>query len=130
MSGDVAAKRARLIGRTAANRAAVDGLMMELDSEAFMRDLITHVNRLEIETREQLYGVGLAIQNKARQLCPVDTGRLRSSIFMRKGEDFVEIGTNVHYAPHVEFGTSRMRAKPYLRPAIALAAGMFRAAVS
>lgn len=26
------------------------------------------------------------------------------------------VGTNVHYAPYVEFGTSRMRAQPYLRP--------------
>lgn len=27
------------------------------------------------------------------------------------------VGTNVHYASYVEFGTSRMRAQPYLRPA-------------
>lgn len=27
------------------------------------------------------------------------------------------VGTNVHYAPRHEFGTSQMRARPYLRPA-------------
>ena len=27
------------------------------------------------------------------------------------------VGTNVEYAVHVEFGTSRMAAQPYLRPA-------------
>ncbi len=33
------------------------------------------------------------------------------------GEKSVYIGTNVEYAPFVELGTSRSRAKPYLRPA-------------
>lgn len=27
------------------------------------------------------------------------------------------VGTNVEYAPYVEFGTSKMSAQPYLRPA-------------
>ena len=35
-----------------------------------------------------------------------------------KGERSVLIGTNVHYAPHVELGTVHSRAKPYLRPAV------------
>lgn len=30
----------------------------------------------------------------------------------------VYIGTNVEYASYVEFGTSKMKARPYLRPAI------------
>lgn len=29
----------------------------------------------------------------------------------------VYLGTNVEYAEHIEFGTSRMQARPYLRPA-------------
>lgn len=52
----------------------------------------------------------------------VDTGRLRSSYTWRTGEDprgpFVEIGTNVIYAPWLEFGTRYMQARPHLRPAI------------
>lgn len=28
-----------------------------------------------------------------------------------------EVGSNVDYAIHIEFGTSKMRAQPYLRPA-------------
>lgn len=38
---------------------------------------------------------------------PVDTGRLRSSIGPRFMDDGLtgEVGTNVKYAPHVEFGT-------------------------
>lgn len=52
----------------------------------------------------------------------VDTGRLRSSYTWRTGEDFrgvyVEVGTNVVYAPWLEFGTRYMQARPHLRPAI------------
>lgn len=33
-------------------------------------------------------------------------------------EDKVYVGTNVEYAPYVEFGTSRMHARPYLKPAL------------
>jgi HK97 gp10 family phage protein len=55
----------------------------------------------------------------------VRTGRLRSSITWRLGEDakgvYADVGTNVHYAPFVELGTTRMRARPFLRPALAAA---------
>jgi HK97 gp10 family phage protein len=64
----------------------------------------------------------LRVNNRAKQLCPVDTGRLRSSIAMRleaeAGRLIAVIGTNVEYAPYVEFGTRHMRAQPFLRPAL------------
>ena len=49
----------------------------------------------------------------------VDTGRLRNSVTHAIDGDrkVVYIGTNVHYAPYVELGTSRAKEKPYLRPA-------------
>lgn len=66
--------------------------------------------------------LGLKVQRGAKRRCPVDTGRLRASIAEELGEDsrgLVEvIGTDVTYAPHVEYGTSRMAAQPYLRPAL------------
>lgn len=62
------------------------------------------------------------VDTAAKRLCAVDTGRLRSSIDWRLAVDPVGllaiIGTRVQYAPHVEFGTSRMRAQPFLRPAL------------
>jgi HK97 gp10 family phage protein len=62
------------------------------------------------------------VRTAAVRRAPVDTGRLRSSIAHELGKDsrgFVaRIGTNVEYAPHVELGTSLMRAQPYLRPAL------------
>ena len=62
--------------------------------------------------------IGLLVEGKAKELCPVRTGRLRASINSRVSGKDVMVGTNVIYAPHVEFGTSRQRAKPYLRPAL------------
>lgn len=65
---------------------------------------------------------GLKVQRRAKRNCPVDTGRLRSSITEALGTDsqgLVErIGTDVEYAAYVELGTGRMRAQPFLRPAL------------
>ena len=49
----------------------------------------------------------------------VDTGRLRGSISHAKDDESAYIGTNVEYAPYVELGTYRMRARPFLRNAVA-----------
>jgi HK97 gp10 family phage protein len=60
----------------------------------------------------------LIIEAKAKQLCPVDTGNLRSSItpvVVSWAQGYV--GTNVEYAPHVEFGTVKSAAQPYFEPA-------------
>ncbi len=66
--------------------------------------------------------VAQQIVNIAKSLTPVDTGRLRSSITWQMGRAgdvlFAEVGTNVEYAPHVEFGTRWMAAQPYLVPAL------------
>jgi HK97 gp10 family phage protein len=52
----------------------------------------------------------------------VRTGRLRNSITWRVGADFLgayaDVGSAVFYAPFVELGTSRMQARPFLRPAL------------
>lgn len=48
----------------------------------------------------------------------VDTGRLRNSITHATDEDSAYIGTNVEYAPYVEMGTYKMKARPYLEPAV------------
>ena len=49
----------------------------------------------------------------------VRTGRLRNSITyaVDTNEPAVYIGSNVEYAPYVELGTSKMRARPFLKPA-------------
>ena len=58
--------------------------------------------------------------NVAKELVPVDTGTLERSIHQEdvQGQLAVTVGTDVPYAEHVEFGTSKMPARPYLRPAL------------
>lgn len=52
-----------------------------------------------------LMAIGEKAVDYAQDLCPVDTGHLRGSItYQVDGEDCY-IGTNVEYAPYVEFGT-------------------------
>jgi len=52
----------------------------------------------------------------------VVTGTLRASITHRvedeDGEAVGYVGTNVHYAQPLEFGTSKMAARPFLFPAL------------
>lgn len=70
-----------------------------------------HIMRLAIKT-----------QSQAKVLCPVDTGRLRSSIIatmQREPKGIVGyVGTDVTYAEYQEFGTRFMAAQPFLRPAL------------
>ncbi len=60
------------------------------------------------------------VEAAAKIKCPVDTGALRSSIqsdFENDGMTGV-IAVGMEYGPHVEFGTDRQRAQPYLTPAV------------
>jgi len=109
--------------------------------------------------KKKLVAVGFMLEKSAKQLCPVDTGRLRSSIStnwsnsgmargeieeskvtktgkVKKGKQGAEeaegvgqpdapdgtfkvvVGTNVTYAPFIEFGTSKMGNTPFMRAAM------------
>lgn len=67
----------------------------------------------------------IRVERMAKRLAPVDTGRLRASIAWQierhHGRLSAVVGTNVEYAIYQEFGTSRMAAHPFLRPALAAA---------
>lgn len=49
-----------------------------------------------------------------------DTGQLVSSLFFRVGADKLSafFGTKLNYGRYLEFGTSRMGARPWLRPTL------------
>lgn len=85
---------------------------------------------LEEQLEAALIAVGLAAETNAKNEITkavyntpesksgyVRTGRLRNSITNAHDEDSVYIGTNVEYAAFVEIGTTKMKARPYLRPA-------------
>ena len=64
-----------------------------------------------------LLAVGAAAEGHAKALTPVDTGRLRNSISHAADNDAAYIGTNVEYAPYVEFGTVHNKAHHMLKRA-------------
>lgn len=91
---------------------------------------------------EAIDEIGQQMVQRARELCPVDTGRLRNSITYRLGGGGfsfpgmgasagkeVTVGSEVEYAAYVELGTSRTRAQPFLRPAAADYADEYRSIV-
>lgn len=61
--------------------------------------------------------IGLTAEKYAKQIVPVDTGRLRNSITHEVDGKEVFIGTNVEYAPPIEYGTIKQKAQPFLVPA-------------
>lgn len=90
------------------------------------------------------FEIGLIVEGQAKLLINNVTGRLGGSITTQsqtqgssptgptKSGDIIDkpmtdnevyVGTNVEYAPYVEFGTIHQSAKPYLRPALDLAKG-------
>lgn len=56
-----------------------------------------------------LQAIGQEAEGFAKDECPVDTGRLRNSISNEVDTDEVAVyvGTNVEYAPYVEFGDAK-----------------------
>lgn len=65
------------------------------------------------------------IVQEARRIVPVRTGALRDSIGIAPGGEAGSLGMSgvtieagEDYAGYVEFGTSRMSARPYMRPAL------------
>lgn len=79
------------------------------------------LSALEKAYERGLEAIGLTAEAYAKKnLYPghgFDTGRLRNSITHVTDGEYVYIGTNVEYAPYVEFGTSKMAPRPYLKPA-------------
>jgi HK97 gp10 family phage protein len=58
------------------------------------------------------------VLEKAKNLVPVRTGRLQRSLNVTRVDQCLYlVGSSLYYAGFVEYGTSRMRAQPYLRPA-------------
>ena len=66
---------------------------------------------------KELQLTALEIERDAKLKAPVDTGMLRASITSTGSGSEYEIGTNLEYAPFVEYGTRYMAAQPFLFPA-------------
>lgn len=72
--------------------------------------------------KEALERWGASVSLRAKALCPVDTGALRSSIgYTQTSDKTGQVGTALDYGKYVELGTTRYgrrtRAQPFLRTA-------------
>jgi len=76
--------------------------------------------------RDELYKIAFRIERNAKQLTPVDTGRLRASIAtsMYIGSLGAKVSTYVDYAVYVHEGTRYMRARPFMEKGAEMAKGM------
>jgi len=87
-----------------------DGLDVQVRLEGYDR-LVASLANIEIgqRTRTFLDATGQLIVSEARIRTPVNVGLLRSSIFHEVDGDssprWVDVGSRVHYAPYMEYGT-------------------------
>ncbi len=63
----------------------------------------------------------ITLKNKAQELVPIDTGRLRGSIhyqgpFVTYDNVYATVGTNVEYAPYQEYGTGVFAGRGMITP--------------
>lgn len=108
----------------------IDGLKELADK---LRDLGPKIGRSALRAGVRT-GAAL-VRDEAKLRAPVDTGVMRRAVFVkqvrqqssatqqtfhvfvRSGKRFEKKNINAYYWRHVEFGTVKMAAKPFLRPA-------------
>ncbi|MEM9829896.1 MAG: HK97 gp10 family phage protein [Bacteroidota bacterium] len=75
-------------------------------------------NHYTRSVQQKVFKAGVTAVRTAKTRCPVDTGRLRSSIQLSMSNDrlVAKMHTNVSYAIPVEFGTASQGSQPFFRP--------------
>ena len=101
---------------------ANDNIQIEFDIDTrelteALRDIKGYRERIAREVDRLVDLAALLLESEAKKHAPVDSGRLRASIFRRKEDLTAIVKANVVYADFVELGTRFMRAQPYLGPA-------------
>jgi HK97 gp10 family phage protein len=93
---------------------------VEITEDTLKPRLIGFTERMRSKIADQLVGIGDEMISFAKGIVPVRTGFLRDSIFsdVTESDLSLTVGATAPYASFVEFGTCRMRAQPYCRPAL------------
>lgn len=87
--------------------------------DRMVRQLAIKGKQARIATDRQLELSSLRIERGAKTGAPVDTGALKNTIFSAQaGSLTYKVTAPQHYAVYVEKGTRKMRAQPFLKPAI------------
>lgn len=93
--------------------------------DSFARNLENSREQALVAAVQELNNTALSVESTAKQNIKnnktVDTGRLLGSVNTKLAkvstDATAEVGTNVEYANYIEYGTSKMGAKPFLNPA-------------
>jgi HK97 gp10 family phage protein len=93
---------------------------IEIREDTVTPRLTEFTERMRAKIADQLGNLGEELVSFSRDIVPVRTGFLRDSIFsdIVENELSLTFGATASYAGYVEFGTRRMAAEPYLRPAL------------
>ena len=94
-------------------------ISISVNSEA--RDINSPVRQITDRLPQAIPAGAEAVTDTARGMCPVDTGTLKGSIGASGGGESAEVFAGADYAVHVEFGTYKMAAQPFLVPALSAA---------
>lgn len=97
---------------------------VDFDTGALMRALEEKALHLTINAKAEELRLAEEVAQRARQIAEPHrrTGAEEESIQVSHGEAGIEI----HAKSYREFGTSKMKAEPFMRPAIAEAPGKFK----
>ena len=96
-----------------------EGVKIEIDASEVLAKFGKLKNAIPKDVDNAVQAGALDIERDAKQYCPVDTGRLRSSITAAKVMDGVAtVSTDVEYAQYQEYGTMYMPAQPFMMPAL------------
>lgn len=97
---------------------------MRLDGDRETKAALNHLKRVAPQKAvDAINETQINVQAGAKELAAVDTGRMRASINFTPATTanlVATVSVNVDYGVHVEFGTSRMKAQPFLGPAFAV----------
>lgn len=97
---------------------------------ALAADLRAAGPKVRREASQVVRKSGLAVQNYARGIAPVDTGAHRANIHMSTDGDLaVTVTAGQHYAIYLEEGTIYMAARPSMTPALEAVTPSFIAAM-
>ena len=86
-----------------------------------VQDVIDNLMDIGASAKDLRHGMskaGTIIEKAAKKNAPVKTGNLRARIGREAYPDHVDVGTNVEYGVYQEFGTCKMKAHPFLYPAL------------
>lgn len=107
---------------------------IDVDNRAFLAELPAAFEEWRVQAEAFVDVTADKVVDRARELVPKRTGRLaesihRGSLVRTPNGASVTVsagGPGIRETIFVEFGTTEMRAQPYMRPALAMAAGAAR----